>query len=195
MKILRYLIAAVLVLGVSGIAHAFTFGGLDPQDPNPFPVTPGQPFTIQFYADCPSVLSGDPDNNDPNAGCFFLINNSTTQTITSLQVTFPDNGPGGTDGQNVYCIASTLFTESNCSLSNGVYTVDLYQGTGTGVTPGEQFVLIENCDANGDCVPPADFPEATVIANAPEPSSIWMGLSSLGSLGYLLRRRRRVLKS
>lgn len=186
MKILRYLMMAVLVLGMSGIAHAFQFSVLDPQDPNPYPVLPGVPFTVQFFPDCPTILGG------PDSGCFFAINNSTT-TLTSLEITFPDNGQGGTNGQSVFCPtsnAASLFGTASCSLSNGLYTLD-FSG-GSGIASGQTFVLIEDCDANDDCVPADNFPEGTAVANpTPEPSSIWMALTGMGSLGYALRRRRR----
>jgi hypothetical protein len=188
MKILRYVVMAALILGISGVANAFQFSVLDPQDPNPYPVLPGVPFSVQFFADCPSVLGG------PESGCFFAINNSSTVTLTSLQLVFPDNGPGGTDGQNVFCVttsSASLFAQSNCSLANGVYTLDLYGGTG--IAPGQEFALVEDCDINGDCVPPANFPVGNAVANTPEPNSIWMALSGMGSLGYLLRRRRKIL--
>lgn len=187
MKFLRYVTMAVLILGLSGVAHAFQTSVLDPQDPNPFPVEPGVPFTVQFFDDCPSVYgAGTP------SGCFFAINNSPTVTLTSLLLVFPDNGPGGTDGQTPFCATTSklsLFDHSDCSLTNGVYTLDFYGGSG--IAPGQQFALVEGCDINGDCVPAADFPLVTAVAMTPEPSSIWMVLSGMGSLGYLLRRRRR----
>lgn len=191
MKILRYVLMAVVALGISGVAHAFQFSVLDPQDPNPFPVVPGVPFSVQFFPDCPTVLGG------PDSGCFFAINNSPTTILTSLQITFPDNGPGGTDGQNVFCPTTntlSLFGNASCTLSDGVYTL-LFTG-GKGIIPGQTFALVEDCDQNGDCVPPANFPIATAVANAtPEPSSIWMALTGISSLGYVVRRRRNILKS
>lgn len=188
MKVLRYLILACFVLGLTSAANAFKLGVLDPQDPNPFPVEPGVPFPVQFFGDCPSVLGG------PDSGCFFAINNSSTVSLTSIEITFPDNS--GTSGQPVTCDVTnplSLFTDSTCSLSGGVYTLDFFGGPG--IAPGGQFSLVEDCDANGDCVPPDDFPLATAVANAPEPSSIWMALSGMGSLGYVLRRRRKLLRS
>jgi hypothetical protein len=186
MKNLRYVMLAVLILGISGIAHAFQFSVLDPQDPNPFPVEAGVPFTVQFFNDCPHVLGG------PSSGCFFAINDSDTETITSLVLTFADNGPGGTDGQTPFCVTSgplSLFGSAQCGLDDGLYT--LYLSGGKGIAPGEQFSLVEDCDQEGDCVLPEDFPIVTAIANAPEPNSIWMALSGIGSLGYFVRRRRR----
>lgn len=191
MKIFRYvMMMAALLLGVSGVARAFTFQVLDPGNA-PFPVIPGQPFTAQF-GDCNAVdvPAGQPTTT-PQTQCFYAENNSTNPptTITSLEMTIID-GPA-TAGQPADCDVSSpksLFTSESCGMSGGVYTLDL---TGGDITSGTPFVLVIDCDSNGNC--PLGLIDATVNTNiaTPEPSSIWMALSGTGVFGYLVRRRRR----
>ncbi|HEX5284434.1 MAG TPA: PEP-CTERM sorting domain-containing protein [Bryocella sp.] len=196
MKIFRYAMMGVLMLGVSGAARAFTFQVLDPGNA-PFPVEPGTPFAAQF-GDCNAVdvPAGQPATT-PQTQCFYAENNSINPpiTITSLEMVIID-GPA-TAGQPADCDVSSpksLFTGESCGFSGGVYTLDL---TGGNITSGTNFVLVIDCDSSGNC--PQGLIDATVNTNGPvpastpEPSSLWMALSGTGALGYILRRRRRML--
>jgi hypothetical protein len=192
MKIFRYVMMAALMLGLSGVARAFTFQVLDPGNA-PFPVEPGVSFAAQF-GDCNAVdvPPGQPSTT-PQTQCFYAENNSINPaiTITSLEMTIID-GPA-TAGQPADCDVSSsksLFSGESCGLSGGTYTLDL---TGGDITSGESFVLVIDCDTSDNC--PLGLIDATVntnVAATPEPSSIWMALSGTGALGYLLRRRRRL---
>jgi hypothetical protein len=79
----------------------------------------------------------------------------------------------------------TLFTNADCSLSGGVFTLD-FSG-GTGIAPYNFFFVIE------DGVSADDFPVGTAVANTPEPASIWMGLTALSLMGYFVWYRRKNL--
>jgi uncharacterized protein (TIGR03382 family) len=185
MKILRYLMMAVLILGVSGIARAagFQFTVLDPsQSDSPFfVVQPGQPFSFGF-ANCQVPLGG-----VTYIGCALGFNDSN-QTITNLNFGFANNAALG--GNPVSC-TSDAFSDLSCGLSSdgASYSLTFEDGCGSsscGIAPYHFIVLLEN-GAPGD-----SFPDVMGTANAtPEPSSIWMALSGVGSLGYLVRRRRR----
>lgn len=184
MRMLRYLMMAVVMLGVSGVARAFTFQVLDPGNA-PFPVEPGVSFEAQF-GDCNTVdvPPGQPTTT-PQTQCFYAENNSLTTDITSLEMTILD-GPA-TAGQPASCdVSSTksLFTSESCGLSGDLYTLTL---TGGDITSGEPFVLVIDCDSSGNC--PNGLIDASVITNVPEPSSLWMALTAMGSLGYVVRRR------
>ncbi len=192
MKIFRYVMMAALLVGVSGVARAFTFQVLDPGNA-PFPVIPGQPFTAQF-GDCNAVdVPPGQSTSPPQTQCFYAENDSTdpATTITSLEMTIID-GPA-TAGQPADCDVSSpksLFTGESCGFSGGLYTLDL---TGGNITSGTPFVLVIDCDSSGNC--PTGLISATVNTNSatPEPSSIWLALTGSGALGCLLRRRRRML--
>jgi len=183
MKIFRYLMMAVLTLGISGAAHAFQFTVLDPSGSQPtFPalnVNGPNPFT--FY-DC-EVVSGD--------GCFGFVNN-TNSYVTAFQATITFTGSISdptpdcpTTGQGpLYPSAFSIV--DTCSLSGNTINVAL-SGT-PGIAPGTLIWIVETG------IPDDQFPEDAgtfTVTLAPEPSSIWMALTGISSLGYAVRRRRR----
>ena len=200
MKIHRYLSAAVLMTALCGVARAdqddFQFKVLDPVPPSGTSITlvdGSSPFHVQFSA-CPSDIAAN--------GCFFGLNESN-QTFNFLDVTFTNSTSSSdpTDffdylnGQPATCVTTpaysssnpqgSLFANANCSLSpdGSVYSLEL--SGGNGISPGMRFIMAET---GAD---PSAFGVGTaVVGTTPEPGSIWMVLSGVGSLGYLLRRRR-----
>lgn len=174
MTILRYALVALLFLGLSNVAHGYAITILDPPSGPGFAfIDPGVPFDVTFV---PCLF-------DPSDGCFLGINASTTQTLNTLDLTFPDTSALG--GQDVSCnTVGSLFGASSCNLVGDQYILD-FSG-GTGIAPLTAFLIIE------DGVCPQDFPTGSAVADpTPEPSSIWLALSGMGSLGYLVRRRRK----
>jgi hypothetical protein len=187
MKILWLLVVvAAMLAGISGIAKAdpvdYKIGGLDPlAGPGFAIVVPNQPFPLTFVNDC--ALFGLSDD-----GCFFGFNASST-TLTTLDIIVPNNSVLA--GQPVDCVTTGLFSNESCTgptdgSDTGEYILDFSGGTGIGAW--DYFIIFE------DGVPAADFPTGNAVVNAtPEPSSIWLALSGTGALGYLVRRRRRIL--
>ena len=181
MKILRYVLMAVLAFGMSGIAHAagFSWNLQDPPGGGFFAVTQtGVPFSFAFQ-DCNFVVGG-----VTYIGCA-EGQNQTGVTLTSFEFTFP-NTLGGLTPE---CVSDS-FAVLSCTLSPDKTEYDISYicdpGTVCGVAPGNTFNLYENA-LNGSA-----FPTVTGVAGAaPEPGSIWLALSGMGSLGYLVRRRRR----
>lgn len=190
-------LAAVLVLGLTGIAKAdlpdFQFKVLDPAPPpGTVNVDGSGPFAVEFQSqNCPAGATG----------CFFGYNDSK-QTFTFLQVTFdnstdPNDPLNFTDylnSQPAACITSptypldpqgSLFAGASCGLAqNGTqYLLQLFGGNG--IEPGETFVLAEYGPD------PSAFGVGTaIVGTTPEPGSIWLALSGAGALSYLLGRRR-----
>lgn len=189
MKSLRYLVAAALLLGVSSIANAFTFQVLDPNKPlKNAPVITSFNTAIDFsFYQCPSFI--DPSGTDITLGCFAAVN-GTDANIGSFSATISSTKPMSpvdcsTDG--AYGL-SGAFTEDSCSLSADDLTLTA-DFSGGDIAPGSTIWLVE------DGVSIKDFKKdagSFSVAATPEPSSIWLGLSGLGSIGYALRRRRRV---
>jgi len=180
MKILRYAMMAVLILGISGVAHAFQFTVLDPsggQTSFPF-VTPGVPFQFSFF-DCPAFITGD--------GCFAAFNN-TPDVLTNFTATFtattaitnpdcPNIGQGS--------LFSAFSITNNCSSSGNTMTVTL---TGSpGIQPNSTFWLVESGLPDSDFL---DNAGTATVGVTPEPGSIWMALTGITSLGYAVRRRK-----
>ncbi|HEY1578947.1 MAG TPA: PEP-CTERM sorting domain-containing protein [Terracidiphilus sp.] len=182
MKILRYLLMASMTLGISGVAHGFSWNLQDPTGSSFVQVLPGVPFAFSF-ADC-NVVEG----NITYTGCANGQNISTTETLTSFDFTFANTAALG--GASPDCVSDS-FAVLTCSLSpdNSEYVLsfDCAPNTTCGIAPGGLFNLYENA------VPGSQFPDVNGLAagNTPEPSSIWLALSGMGSLGYLVRRRRR----
>lgn len=184
MKILRFALMAVLVLGISGVAHAFQFGVLDPPGGQPgFPfVTPGTPFQFSFY-DCPVFITAD--------GCFAALND-TNDILTSFTATFtatvPITNPDCPDlsQDNMGHPLTNAFSNSiQCTSSGDTMTVILTAPPG--INPGATFWIIENGLPDSDFL---DNAGTATVGVSPEPSSIWMALTGLSSLGYVVRRRR-----
>lgn len=185
MKILRYVLMAVLTLSMSGIAQAAGFSW-NLQDPPPPPLSGFIPITqtgvpILFdFVDC-SFMGG----NITYKGCA-EFQNQTSDTLTSFQFTFDDTS-NVLGGATPNCISDS-FSVVTCSLvgTNYLIAFDCDPGAVCGIAPQGVFNVYE------DAVDGSKFPDVTVVPNAtPEPSSIWLALSGMGSLGYLVRRRRR----
>jgi hypothetical protein len=182
MKILRYVVMVALLLGISGVAHAFQITVLDPPNADSpfFLIQPGVPFSFSF-ATCNVTV------DDVNyTGCALGFNDSK-ETLTNFTLGF-DNAPV-LDGAEITC-SSNAFSDINCGLTSdqGEYALNFEDACGSdtcGILPFHFVVLLENA------VPGADFPNVDGIANTPEPGSIWLALSGLGSAGYLIRRRRK----
>ena len=181
MKILRYAMMAVLILAISGVAHAFQFTVLDPpggQDSFPF-VVPGSTFQFSFF-DCPSFITAD--------GCFAVLNNSP-DVLTTFTATFTATVPiTNPDCPNISqgALNSAFSTPLVCTSSGDTMTVALTGGPG--IQPNATFWLIETG------LPDSDFLEnagTATVNTTPEPSSIWMALTGITSLGYVVRRRRK----
>lgn len=183
MKILRYVVLAILALGLSGVANATNIRVLDPSgDQGSLPaIDPSGPNPLTFF-DC-TFISGE--------GCFGAAN-LTPFNITSISFTIStiDTTITSLDcPTDTFSGLPTAFTNAPvCSFSGDTMTVT-FSG-GPGVTPGNNIFITE------DDIPSSDFaPDAgsfTVTTSAPEPNSIWMALTGIGSLGYVVRRRRKV---
>lgn len=188
MKIFRYvMMMAALLLGVSGVARAFTFQVLDPtgSEGSLPPINLNGPNPFSFYT-CNVFPAED--------GCFGAYNNSP-DTITSFSATITDPNPtnpiapldcptAGADGQN------SAFTNAPiCTLVGNTITVSFSGGPGVG--PGHTIWIVESGEPASDFPADAGTFTVTSVPPVPEPSSIWMALSGTGVFGYLVRRRRR----
>ena len=204
MKVLRYLLAVVLVCGFTAFAHAnsvdYEQGVLDPPPMHPTPIFGTGPFSITFGA-CPSGFNFD--------GCFEGENLSGT-TFKSLELTYPNTPALG--GQPVSCnttLPGSIFTSASCSLSSDgkTYVLDFFGGpglpscrNGDGDDNGDDdhqendgsasctFIIVENG------VDPSSFPTGTGVFSTtvpvPEPGTMMLlstGISMLGLAGF--RRR------
>lgn len=193
MKIFRYVMMAALLLGVSGVARAFTFQVLDPPGPQGLApnIGPGSTVTFGFYS-CPAAIS----NED---GCFDAVNVSS-ETLTSFTATIQTNDPlstADTSGTGAEC--PTSYTpEGGNKLTNAFSTVVTCTGSGNtinitlsgtpGIAPLSTLWIVETG------IDPSEFTANAgtfTVGPVPEPSSIWMALSGTGVFGYLVRRRRR----
>jgi len=188
MKIFRYLLMAVLALGISGIAHAAGAGfSWNLQDPtstdSPFFILhPGDhAFSFGF------ITCSIPFGGVVYTGCAVGFND-TGETIETINFNFAN--ANGLNGAPVNCL-SDAFSDLNCNLSSdsSQYFLSFVDDCGSstcGIPDDHFFVILENG------LPGGDFPDVAGVANpTPEPSSIWLALSGMGSLGYLVRRRRR----
>lgn len=184
MKILRYFMVAVLILGVSSAAHAFQSTVLDPTttDSPFFIMQPGVSFSFS-YADC-SVWY----DHVHYTGCAVGFNDSD-KTITTLDMGF-DNALGGED---IDC-TSNAFSDISCGLNadQTAYVLSFEDGCGSdscGIEPYHFALFLENA------VDGSQFPDVAGVGDpvTPEPASIWLALSGLGSAGCLIRRRRKNL--
>jgi len=184
MKILRYVLMVVMILGVSGAAHAFSWNLQDPPPPplsGFIPITQtGVPILFDFV-DC-SFMSGPITYK----GCA-EFQNQTNDILTSFEFTFENTPALG--GATPNCVSDS-FAVVTCSLVGSEYVIDFdcTPGSVCGIVPQGVFNVYE------DALPGSQFPDVTVVPNAtatPELSSIWLALSGMGSLGYVVRRRRR----
>ncbi len=181
MKILRYVLMAALAFGLSGIAHAagFSWNLQDPSGSSFVQVLPGVPFTFSF-ATCDVTLGGIAYTGCANG------QNIGTQTLTSFEFSFENTPALG--GVTPSCVSDS-FAVLTCNLVGDEYIIAFNcdpSSPGCGIAPNGLFNVYENA------LPGAQFPDVNGVANfTPEPSSIWLALSGMGSLGYLVRRRRR----
>lgn len=189
MKVLRYLVAACFVLGLTGVASAFQFKVLDPSvSQTTFPaVNVGGANPITFFSCAGTGITGD--------GCFGLGYAGEDGTLTSFQGTInsPIALPDSTDSSSI-CPSggqgtfTDAFSVVNCSISNNVITIDL--SGAPGITGPALFFLVEDGVPAGDFLDGQTYGSFTV-STTPEPSSLLLALSSLGPLGYAIRRRRK----
>jgi hypothetical protein len=185
MKILRYLMVAILIVGMSGVARASGFSW-NLQDPTStdfpfFVLVPGQTSFSFGFANCDLPLNG-----VVYTGCAVGLN-LTGQTLTTIGFNFAN--ANGLDGAPADC-TSDAFSDISCGPpSNDVYSLTFNDDCGSktcGIPDDHFFVILENG------LPGGDFPDVAGVANpTPELSSIWLALSGMGSLGYLVRRRRK----
>lgn len=180
MRIFRYVIVAALMLGLSGVARAFTFQVLDPSgSQDSFPtINIGGPNPFTFY-DC-EVVSG--------SGCFGFVNN-TSSYISSFQATIVVDGTIGSDPScpttSSGAYTSAFSVVDTCSVTGN--TINVALSGAPGIAPGALIWIVETG------IPDSEFDPGAgnfTVGTTPEPSSIWMALTGLGSLGYVVRRRR-----
>lgn len=188
MKIFRYVLLAFLFLGYRAIAHAYAVVVNDPTTSwlTPFDVESGVPFSFDFET-CSVFVDG-----MHMTGCAEGKNVSDV-TLTNIILTYAN-----TLGGNPVC-SSNAFDKISCGLNGNEFEltfIDHPSGCdgdhdsddiGCGIAPGNYFYIYEN-QTNG-----SNFPSVDGIANTPEPGSIWLALSGLGSAGFLIRRRRKNL--
>lgn len=201
MKSLRYLLAVSLCCGiVPGAAKAddldYQAAVLDPPASaasNLTYVYANRPFDVVFDANCPVVAMG-------ATGCFQALNNTLDTTFTSLILTFkntvnpsnPSDYKTKLDGQPVSCDTSSsvsVFAAANCSYSSTDQLYTLNFSGGTGIRPGEFFVIAETGPD------PDAFGTGTGLALAstatPEPGTLYL-LASGGLFVALVTLHRRL---
>ena len=154
MKILRYVMFAVLALGASGVAHAFATTVLDPPtgDGPFFVMHPGVEFSFQ-YANCSVFV-----DNVKYTGCALGFNDSN-QTITTFDLGFA-NAPV-LDSAPASCF-SNAFSDFSCGLTpdGSEYDLSFEDGCGSdtcGILPFHFVVLLENGAPGGE------FPEVDSV--------------------------------
>jgi hypothetical protein len=199
MKTLRYLLAIGLVCGLTGVAKAddFQMVVVDPL-PNPVPIL-SDSFTATLTPCDPSQLP--PSLVGTYLGCF-TGRNETGKPITSLDILIPVFDYPANSPQSAGCLLSGTGK-------------DLFPSVTCGTTPdGKDYFLdfsgghipsVRGCDneEDEDCgsagiftiaeagVPAGSFPILSVVANAPEPNSLWLmstGVLSIGLFGAYRRR-------
>ena len=190
MKVFRYVMMAVVILAMSGVAHAITFKVLDPAGSQgslpPIDTSGSNPFSFYTCTVFPA-----------EKGCFGAFNGSPN-TITSFSATIKANP--GVDLGSLDCPTEasdglpSAFTDApTCNLSGDISTGEIITVTfdgGPGVVPGHNIWIVETeIDPAGFDANAGSF---AVTTTTPEPSSIWLALTGLGPFGYALRRRRRV---
>lgn len=182
MKIFRFALLAVLMLGVSAIARATVINILDPSgDQKNAPIVKDLgTVDFSFYA-CPTLSSS------PTVGCYVFVN-GTGDVITSLTATINSKSSVPSD---VSCPTggafnlSGAFDAATCNASGDTLTFDF---SGGGVANGNTVWIVE------DGIDPSKFAKDAgtfTIASTPEPNSIWLALTGMSSLGYVVRRRSR----
>jgi hypothetical protein len=185
MKLLRYFAAIVLVCGLSAVAKAddFQMVVIDPFT-GPYSINPISTNAFSFgFSECEEP--GQVPAGSTFDGCF-TGQNETGAILTSLQMTIPVF-----DDQTAGCSPSgtglDLFSDVTCgeNASDTEYILNFSGGT---IAEGEIFTIAETG------VSPDDFPDVAVVANAPEPASIWLLATGLMMSGvFFVDRRRRTL--
>jgi hypothetical protein len=184
MKALKYLIAFILCLGMTGIASAdpidFQMNVLDPSPGPNAVVIRTLPFSVSFspcgsFSNLPSGLVAD--------GCFEGFNDSGL-TWDNLLITFANNpalasqppGCGNLDAPD------SVFTITSCTLTpdNSTYILSFMDGI---IVPSETFFIAETSPT-----PPAAFGvgTTTVLTATPEPGTFVLLASGMAALGLLL---------
>lgn len=188
MKIFRWMLAAALVCGLTGVAKAnsdFHMVVLDP-----FATTPI--FTTPFQFSFAACAAGQLPTNVKNSyeGCFSGVNR-TGKDWTGLQLVFSNTAPLGSQPAGCELDGSTDFFQSaSCGLTPDESKYILSFTTGA-IPNNGNFVIAE------DGVDPALFPQVTgtaTTATTPEPASIWLlstGVLLIGFFFLLTEARRR----
>jgi hypothetical protein len=189
MKVFRYLIAACLVLGLTGVANATIFRVLDPTGPEGSlpPINLNGPNDFSLYT-CTAFSA---------ASCFGAFN-PLPQTLSLASFTASLTANPGVDLGTPDCPTGTFDSVDSAFSANITCTVtgDITTGetlnvvfTDGSVAQGGNLWIVSDDLAPGDFAADAGMFTVTVT---PEPSSIWMALTGLGSFGYVVRRRRKV---
>lgn len=191
MKVLRYLIAACLVLGLTGVANATIFRVLDPtgsQGSLP-PINFNGPNDFSLYT-CSAFNA---------ASCFGAFNplpetvslSSFSASLTAnvgISLGTPDCPTGTFDS-----VESAFSANITCTVSHNAVTdqdtLTVFFTDGSVEQGGNLWIVSDDLDP-GDFA--ADAGTFTVTTATPEPGSIWMALTGLGSFGYVVRRRRKI---
>lgn len=189
MKVLRYLIAAMLLVGLTGVANATIFRVLDPTGPEGSLPQLNFNGTNDFSLYTCSEFSAD--------SCFGAFNPlpqavslaSFTATLTAnpgVDLGTPDCPTGTFDS-----VASAFSANVICTVTGNVTTGETLHVTFTdgSVAQGGNLWIVS------DDLPPGDFAADAgtfSVTTTPEPGSIWMALTGLSSFGYIVRRRRKI---
>jgi hypothetical protein len=193
MKMLRFLFAFVLALGLAAVAKAddFQMVVLDPTYTGTYlinPLTNLSTFSVTF-TECeePGQLPSGANFD----GCF-SFQNDTEANITGLDISVNGLVPGQTAGCALSGLLDShgdpldIFSDPGCSdLSDG-YTLSFEGGT---ITPGEIVTLAEK----GVDVTVTPFPPTTVTPTVPEPASISLLSTGVVAAGSLFAQRRKRL--
>jgi hypothetical protein len=200
MKMLRFLFAFVLAIGLSAFAKAddFQMVVLDPTYTGTYiihPLTDLSTFSVTF-TECeePGQLPSGADFD----GCY-SFQNETKITITGLDISVNGLVPGQTVGCALSSTGLDIFSDPECSdvtvVTDGTSAIVGYLlgFSGGSITPGEIVTIAEK----GVDVTETSFPPTSVTPDvAPEPSSIYLlstGICAVGSL--CAQRRRRLIRT
>jgi hypothetical protein len=186
MKILRCALAIALVYGLGGTARAddFQMVVVDPTYTGTYTINPIVSDSFNFmFTECESP--GHLPAGVTYDGCF-SGQNETGAPITSLAIEVPFF-----DNQTVGCSPSTtvtnLFTNISCGENASDTAFLLFFSGGNIPSATGIFTIAES----GVDVTTQTFPEVSVVANAPEPGSIWLLVTALLIGGFFFADQRR----